>query len=58
MNMERLGLDRVRMTVSEMTRLLYFEPGGPKVLDRVLRIQALSPRRCGAFKDRLTRSGP
>ncbi len=54
---ERVRMDPERMTVREMVRLLYVDREDREALERALRIQALSPRRRGAFEERLAKAG-
>ena len=54
---ERVTMDPEHMTVREMVRLLYVDRDDREALERALRIQALSPRRRGAFEERLAKAG-
>jgi MOSC domain-containing protein YiiM len=54
---ERIESDPERVTVREMSRLLYFEPENLGGARRALRIQALSPGWRDSFEERLTKAG-
>ena len=49
--------DPERMTVREMSRLLFFEPENLEGAKRALRVRALSPGWRGSFRERLVKAG-
>ncbi len=54
---ERVESDPERVTVREMSHLLFFDPENLEGAKRALRIRALSPGWRGSFEERLTRAG-
>jgi MOSC domain-containing protein YiiM len=54
---ERVESDPERVTVREMSHLLFFDPENLEGAERALRIRALSPGWRGSFEERLTRAG-
>ena len=54
---ERVEIDPERMTVREMSRLLFFEPENLEGVKRALRVRALSPGWRSSFRERLTKAG-
>ena len=54
---ERVEIDPERMTVQEMSRLLFFEPENLEGVKRALRVRALSPGWRSSFRERLTKAG-
>ena len=54
---ERVESDPERMTVRDMSRLLFFDPKNLEGAKRALRIRALSPGWRDSFEERLTRAG-
>jgi len=54
---ERVENDPERVTVREMSHLLFFDPENLEGAERALRIRALSPGWRGSFEERLTRAG-
>lgn len=54
---ERVESDPERMTVREMSRLLFFEPKNLEGAKRALRVRALSPGWRDSFEERLAKAG-
>lgn len=54
---ERFRTDPERMTVREICRLLYFDPGNLEGARKALRIRALSPGWRQSFEERLAETG-
>ena len=54
---ERVKMDPERMTVKEVTHLLYFDQENLHGAKKALRIEALSPGWRGSFEERLTKAG-
>jgi MOSC domain-containing protein YiiM len=54
---ERVESDPERVTVREMSHLLFFDPENLEGAERALRIRALSPGWRDSFEERLTRAG-
>lgn len=54
---ERVNMDTERMTVKEVTRLLYFDQENLHGARKALHIEALSPGWRGSFEERLTKAG-
>jgi MOSC domain-containing protein YiiM len=54
---ERVEIDPERVTVREMSRLLFFEPESLEGAKRALRVRALSPGWRSSFRERLTKAG-
>jgi len=54
---ERVENDPERVTVREMSHLLFFDPENLEGAERALRIRALSPGWRDSFEERLTRAG-
>lgn len=54
---ERVESDPERMTVREMSRLLFFEPKNLEGAKRALRVRALSPGWRDSFEERLVKAG-
>jgi hypothetical protein len=54
---ERVESDPERVTVREMSHLLFFDPENLEGAERALRIRALSPGWRDSFVERLTRAG-
>ncbi len=54
---ELVESDPERMTVREMSRLLFFEPENLERARRALRVRALSPGWRSSFRERLTKAG-
>ncbi len=54
---ERVESDLERMTVREMSRLLFFEPKNLEGAKRALRVRALSPGWRDSFEERLAKAG-
>ena len=54
---DRVESDPERMTVREMSRLLFFEPENLEGAKRALRVRALSPGWRGSFRERLVKAG-
>ncbi len=54
---ERVKTDDERMTVREVSHLLYFDPDNLEGARKALRVQALSPGWRGSFEERLAKAG-
>ncbi len=54
---ERVEIDPERISVREMSRLLFFEPENLEGAKRALRVRALSPGWRSSFRERLTKAG-
>ena len=55
--LERVEGDPERMTVREMSHLLFFEPENLEGAKRALRVRALSPGWSNSFRERLAKAG-